>query len=152
MKDRYKLMIIHLILFISTLGIGMITEKPYRYVNEFSWVILLVNTIVFLILINQFKVKENSVMKYLLIILGIFIILIIDKDYFYSSYIQSTPDIIFPFSILLLSNVIILPFVPIFDCIYILNLFNMSFIMIPLYIVMLMNVSKKVLKLRRKIE
>ena len=87
MKDRYKLMIIHLILFISTLGIGMITEKPYRYVNEFSWVILLVNTIVFLILINQFKVKENSVMKYLLIILGIFIILIIDKDYFYSSYI-----------------------------------------------------------------
>ena len=152
MKDRYKLMIIDLILFISTLGIGMITEKPYRYVNEFSWVILLVNTIVFLILINQFKVKENSVMKYLLIILGIFIILIIDKDYFYSSYIQSTPDIIFPFSILLLSNVIILPFVPIFDCIYILNLFNMSFIMIPLYIVMLMNVSKKVLKLRRKIE
>ena len=99
MKDRYKLMIIHLILFISTLGIGMITEKPYRYVNEFSWVILLVNTIVFLILINQFKVKENSVMKYLLIILGIFIILIIDKDYFYSSYLQSTPDIIYPFSI-----------------------------------------------------
>ena len=96
MKDRYKLIIIHLILFILTLGISVITEKPYRYVNEFSWVILLVNTILFLILINQFKVKENSVMKYLLIILGIFIILIIDKDYFYSLYIQSTSDIIFP--------------------------------------------------------
>ena len=152
MKDRYKLMIIHLILFISTLGIGMITEKPYRYVNEFSWVILLVNTIVFLILINQFKVKENSVMKYLLIILGIFIILIIDKDYFYSSYIQSTPDIIFPYSILILSNVLIVPFVFIFNCIYTLNLFNISFIIIPLYIIILMIASKKVLKLNEKRE
>lgn len=152
MKDRYKLIIIHLILFILTLCIGVITEKPYRYVNEFSWVILLVNTMIFLILIKQFKVKENSVMKYLLIILGIFIILIIDKDYFYSSYIQSTPDIIFPYSILILSNVVILPFVPIFGCIYILNLFNMSFIMIPLYIIILMNVSKKVLKLSPKRE
>lgn len=152
MKDRYKLIIIHLILFILTLGISVITEKPYRYVNEFSWVILLVNTILFLILINQFKVKENSVMKYLLIILGIFIILIIDKDYFYSLYIQSTSDIIFPYSILILSNFIILPFLPIFDCIYILNLFNMPFIMIPLYIIILMNVSKKVLKLSQKRE
>ncbi|MBC5628971.1 hypothetical protein H8S20_08710 [Clostridium sp. NSJ-6] len=152
MKDRYKLTIIHLILFISALGIGVITEKPYRYVNEFSWVILLVNTMLFLILIKQFKVKENSIIKYLLIILGIFIILIIDKDYFYSSYIQSTPDIIFPYSILILSNVLIVPFVFIFDCIYTLNLFNISFIIIPLYIIILMIASKKVLKLNGKRE
>ena len=149
MKDRYKLIVIHLILFISTFGIGVITEKTYVYVNKFSWIILLVNTILFLILIKQFRVKENSIMKYLLIILGIFIILIIDKDYFYSSYIQSTPNIIFPYSILILSNIIILPFVPIFDCIYTLNLFNISFIMIPSYIIILMIASKKVLKLSK---
>ena len=87
MKDRYKLIIIHLILFISALGIGVITKNSYRYFNKISLVILLVNKILFLILIKQFKVKENSIIKYLLIILGIFIILIIDKDYFYSSYI-----------------------------------------------------------------
>lgn len=152
MKDRYKLIIIHLILFISAFGIGAITEKPYRYVNKFSWVILLVNTILFLILIKHFKVKENSIIKYLLIILGIFIILIIDKDYFYSAYIQSTPNIIFPYSILILSNVITLPFVAIFDCIYILKLFNISFIIIPSYIIILMITSKKVLKLSKKRE
>lgn len=152
MKDRYKLIIIHIIVFISAFGIGVITEKPYRYVNKFSWVILLVNTILFLILIKQFKVKENSIIKYLLIILGIFIILIIDKDYFYSLYIQSTPNIIFPYSILILSNVITLPFVAIFDCIYMLNLFNISFIIIPSYIIILMIITKKVLKLSKKRE
>lgn len=152
MKDRYKLIIIHLILFISALGIGVITKNSYRYFNKISWVILLVNTILFLILINQFKVKENSIIKYLLIILGIFIILIIDKDYFYSSYIQSTPNTIFPYSILLLSNVITLPFVDIFYCIYMLNLFNISFIIIPSYIIILMIITKKVLKLSKKRE
>lgn len=152
MKDRYKLIIIHLILFISAFGIGVITKNSYRYVNKISWVILLVNTILFLILIKQFKVKENSIIKYLLIILGIFIILIIDKDYFYSSYIQSTPNIIFPYSILILSNVIILPFISIFDCIYMLNLFNISFIIIPSYIIILMIITKKVLKLSKKRE
>ena len=79
----------------------------------------------------------------MLIILGIFIILIIDKDYFYSSYIQSTPNIIFPYIILILSNVILVPFVCIFDCIYMLNLFNISFIIIPSYIIILMIITKK---------
>lgn len=145
MKDRCKLILIHIILCILSLAIGKITKRPYRYINDFSWMILLVNTIIFLILIRQFKVKENSVIKYLLIILGVFIILIIDKDYFYSIYTQSTPDITFPYSILILSYIIVLPFILIFDFIYTLNLFDMAFIIIPSYIIMLMISSKKII-------
>lgn len=93
-------------------------------------------------MIKKFKVKKSSV----IIILDIFIILIIDKDYFYASYIQSTPDIMFPFGVLLLSNLVILHFIPIFDVIYISNLFKLSFIIIPLYMGILMIISKGFIK------
>lgn len=149
MKDKYKLALIYFILFIPTVLLGSLLKSSLQHYNESSWIILLVNAILFLTLTKVLKINSAIVSKFLLIILVLFIILIIDKDLFYSSFTQSTPTLIFPVSFLALINLFLLPFIPIFHILYSLNIFNLSFIVIPFYIITLMFINRKLESLNK---
>lgn len=150
MKDKEKFLLIYVILLIPTLIIGMVTQKPFISVNDFAWVILLFNTVVFLVSLRLFKVESQSALFFLTYILVIFIILIIDKDYFYAAYIQSTPMCIFPKVVLDICIILALPFIPIFEVLFNLNIFSLSAIIIPAFIAILMTFSKMVIEFNRK--
>lgn len=150
MKDKEKFLMIYVILLIPTLIIGKITQKPFIAVNDFAWIILLFNTVVFLVSLRLFKVESQSTLFFLMYILVIFIILIMDKDYFYAAYIQSTPTCIFPKFFLNICIILTLPFTPIFEVLYTLNIFGFSAIIIPAFIGILMILSKVVIEFHGK--
>ncbi|SHH72351.1 hypothetical protein SAMN02745196_01202 [Clostridium collagenovorans DSM 3089] len=150
MKDKEKFLLIYVILIIPTLIIGMATQKPFISVNNFAWIIVLFNTVVFLVSLRLFKVESQSALFFLTYILVIFIILIIDKDYFYAAYIQSTPTCIFPKVVLNICIILAVPFIPIFEVLFNLNIFSLSAIIIPAFIGILMTLSKVVIEFNRK--
>lgn len=150
MKDKEKFLMIYVILLIPTLIIGKITQKPFIAVNDFAWIILLFNTVVFLVSLRLFKVESQSTLFFLIYILVIFIILIIDKDYLYAAYIQSTPTYILPKVVLDICIILILPFIPIFEVLFTLNIFGLSAIIIPAFIGILMILSKVVIEFNIK--
>lgn len=106
---------------------------------------LLFNLALFILLIKYKNINKNLISKFLFIIFLLFIPLIIDIDYFVSSYTQSTPILIFPDIILFILNIILIPFIFIFEILFNLGLIKFSFIIIPLFFYILYIIIKKIL-------
>ncbi|MEG1204754.1 MAG: hypothetical protein RSE00_05855, partial [Clostridia bacterium] len=85
------------------------------------------------------------VSKFLIVIMLLFIPLIIDTDYFISSYMQNTVNLIFPESVLFICNLFLIPFVYIFEILFKFNIIKLSYIVIPAYIFGLNYINKKML-------
>lgn len=150
MLKKYPLLIIYLSMFIPTFILYEMFSNPYKYYNEGSLFILLFNTILFLTLIKLFKINKKKIIIFFFIILILFIIPIIDKDLFYSTYVQSTPNqLMFPIVDAIIS-MILAPFILIFDYLYSLGVFDLCYLLIPLYIILLMCSSILILSFNNK--
>ena len=142
-------MLIYFLMFIITGILNSIFYTPYGS-NSDAGVILICNTICFLVLSKIFKVNKNTITKLLVIILLLFAILITDKDMFYSNYVQCTPD---PLTFPILSCIlyfVLLPFTVIFNVLYNLNLFDLSFVFIPAYFIIVIFINRLILSLGKK--
>ncbi|GAA0084814.1 hypothetical protein UT300007_12530 [Clostridium sp. CTA-7] len=156
MKDIYKLTLIHLLLFIQTIVIGYLFDFNNKYeiyvrMNSgyaaiISIILLIINVIVFTVLAKKFNVRSSSVIFYYIFILLLFSVLIIDKDYLLSAYKLSTPIELLPLGYLSpIVNIILLPFVFIFDFLYIIGVYDFSYIIIPCFIGLIIVINRKII-------
>lgn len=144
MKEKIKLLLIYLFTLVITIIISIVF--PHKSIDIIGLIlIILFNVTLFILLIKYLNINKSLISKFLFIIVLLFIPLIIDVDYFISSYIQSTPNLIFPEMILAISNIILIPYVYIFDILFRLGVIEISFIIIPLFFYMLYIVIKKIL-------
>lgn len=145
-NETLKLVIIYIFLYASSLVVGFKVDNKYTTMTENVYVILIINTILFIGLAKIFNVKFKKVRNFIIGLMAFFIVFIIDKDYFLSWFHQSTPnDSILSFITYPL-NIILLPFVGIFEALYNFGLFDFSFIIVPMYFLFLIFVMKKICK------
>lgn len=145
-NETLKLVIIYIFLYASSLVVGFKVDNKYTPMTENAHVILIINTIFFIGLVKIFSVKFKKVRNFIIGLMAFFIVFIIDKDYFLSWFYQSTPnDSILSFITYPL-NIILLPFVGIFEALYNFGLFDFSFIIVPMYFLFLIFVMKKICK------
>lgn len=144
MREKIKLLLIYLFIVIVTIII-LITFS-HNSINTIELILMLLfNLALFILLIKYKNISKNLISKFLFIIFLLFIPLIIDIDYFVSSYTQSTPILIFPDIILFILNIILIPFISIFEILFNLGLIKFSFIIIPLFFYILYIIIKKIL-------
>lgn len=144
MREKIKLLLIYLFILIVTIII-LITFS-HNSINTIELVLMLLfNLALFILLIKYKNISKNLISKFLFIIFLLFIPLIIDIDYFVSSYTQSTPILIFPDIILFILNIILIPFISIFEILFNLGLIKFSFIIIPLFFYIPYIIIKKIL-------
>lgn len=144
MKEKIKLILIYLFTLILTIIISIVFS--HKSINTIGLIfMLLFNIALFIFLIRYMNISKDLISKFLFIIFLLFIPLIIDIDYFISSYIQSTPTLIFPEIILIILNIILIPYVYIFDILFRLGIIEFSFIIIPLFFYILYIIIKKIL-------
>lgn len=145
-NETLKLVIIYIFLYASSLVVGFKVDNKYTPMTENAHVILIINTILFIGLVKIFSVKFKKVRNFIIGLMAFFIVFIIDKDYFLSWFYQSTPnDSILSFITYPL-NIILLPFVGIFEALYNFGLFDFSFIIVPMYFLFLIFDMKKICK------
>lgn len=145
-NETLKFVIIYIFLYASSLVVGFKVDNKYTPMTENAHVILIINTIFFIGLVKIFSVKFKKVRNFIIGLMAFFIVFIIDKDYFLSWFYQSTPnDSILSFITYPL-NIILLPFVGIFEALYNFGLFDFSFIIVPMYFLFLIFVMKKICK------
>lgn len=145
-NETLKLVIIYILLYITTLNVGFMVDKEYTPMTENAHIILIINTILFIGLVKLFNAKFKWVRNFIIGVMLFFIVFIIDKDYFLSWFYQSTPnDNILSFITYPL-NIILLPFVGIFEILYNLGVFDFSFIIVPMYFFFLIFFMKKICK------
>ncbi|MDZ5253630.1 hypothetical protein [Clostridium sp. LIBA-8841] len=145
-NETLKLVIIYIFLYASSLVVGFKVDNKYTPMTENAHVILIINTILFIGLVKIFSVKFKKVRNFIIGLMAFFIVFIIDKDYFLSWFYQSTPnDSILSFITYPL-NIILLPFVGMFEVLYNFGLFDFSFIIVPMYFLFLIFVMKKICK------
>lgn len=144
MKEKIKLLLIYLFTLIMTIMVSIVFS--HNSINIIGLIfIILFNVILFILLIKYMNINKSLISKLLFVIVLLFIPLIIDIDYFISSYIQSTPTLIFPEIILIILNIILIPYVYIFDILFRLGIIKFSFIIIPLFFYILYIIIKKIL-------
>ena len=143
-NETLKLVIIYIFLYASSLAVGFKVDNKYTPMTENAHVILIINTILFIGLVKIFSVKFKKVRNFIIGLMAFFIVFIVDKDYFLSGFQQSTPnDNILSFITYPL-NIILLPFVGIFEALYNFGLFDFSFIIVPIYFLFLIFAMKKI--------
>lgn len=136
LRDRYKLLILYILLFIQTMILGHFLNlydmyNPQLYAKKTGAISII--SIVFVIVVSKIlKVNYKNIIKFWVVILVLLSCLIIDNGYLYSSYIQSTyvevPILSYftPFIYLIL-----IPFRGIFDLAYLMGVYKLSYIIVP---------------------
>lgn len=143
-SEKIKLVLIYLFTLIVTIIISIVfSHKSISTIGLIS--MLLFNIALFILLVKYMNISKDLISKFLFIIFLLFIPLIIDIDYFVLSYTQSTPILIFPDIVLFILNVILIPFIYIFEILFNLGVSEFSFIIIPLFLYILYIVIKKIL-------
>ncbi len=143
-SEKIKLLLIYLFTLIVTIIISIIFSN--QSINTIGLIfMLLFNITLFIFLTKYMNISGSLISKFLFIIFLLFIPLIIDIDYFVSSYIQSTPVLIFPDIILFILNIILIPFIYIFEILFNLGVIKFSFIIIPLFFYILYIIIKKII-------
>ncbi|GAA0859260.1 MULTISPECIES: hypothetical protein [Clostridium] len=147
-KDTYKILIIY---FISTIVSMVVAEWIVKYdfikiyLRNYLWV-LIIFTIVFLTLIRLLKVKFKSVLIFLGIIMFLLLFVLLNLDSLIS--LGSTPDEgIFPI-MYLIAFYTTLPFQSVINVLIGYDIENLSYIMVPIYIVILNFLSYIILKFK----
>ena len=150
LKDTYKIIIIYFITTIVSMIIaGLIIKNEYiiSELRNYLWV-LIIFTILFLILISLFKVKFKSVIIFLGIIMFLLIFVLLNMDFFISQW--STPDEGI-FSIMgFISIYLTLPFLSIINVLVGYDIGKFSYIIVPVYMVVLSLLSYVTLKFKLK--
>lgn len=145
-NETLKLVIIYIFLYASSLVVGFKVDNKYTPMTENAHIIIITNTILFIVLVKLFNVKFKFVRNFIIGLMTLFIVFIVDKDYFLSGFQQATPnDNILSFITYPL-NIILLPFVGIFEALYNFGLFDFSFIIVPIYFLFLIFAMKKICK------
>ena len=149
-KDIYKILIIYFITTISSMAVaGWLVEYDYIkiYLRNYLWVLIMF-TLIFLILIKLFKVKFKSVLIFLGIIMVLLTFLLLNTDFFIS--IASTPNpIIFPL-ITFIAMYTTLPFQSVINALVGYDIGYLSYIIVPIYMVVLVLLSYITLKFKIK--
>ncbi|WP_194191577.1 hypothetical protein [Clostridium chrysemydis] len=136
-SDSFKITVIYVISTIATMILAQFIVK-YGYIKSelknYLWVVVFF-TVLFLALIKLFKVKYKSILLFLGIIMFFLIFILINIDIFVS--IGSTPDAgLFP----ILTFIAIYTTLP-FQCIIITlvgyDLWELSYVIVPIYIALL---------------
>lgn len=146
LKEVYKIIIIY---FITTV-VSMISVKfivKYEFVQEnlknYIW-ILLIFTLIFLILVKLFKVRFKSVVIFFSIIMFLLIFVMINLDRFFSPW--STPSKeIFPF-ISYIALYTTIPFQIVINVLLGFRIEHLSYIIVPIYILLMVLLSYFTLK------
>lgn len=142
MNKKIQLPLIFLCTSITTIIITLIFLPKEPSVLSLVCLILF-NNILFILIIRHCDIDKHLITKFFFLIAALFIPLIIDNDYFYSSYIQSTPITFFSESILAFLSIILYPHTCIFYILYKLDIFEMVFIVIPCYIFLIYVITRK---------
>ena len=150
LKDSYKMIIIYLIsTIISGVMAGLVVKIDYIkfYLRNYLWV-LIIFTIVFLTLIRVFKVKFKGVLIFLGIIMVLLVFLLLNADFLISP--GTTPDDgIFPF-MGLIGFYTTLPFQSVIHTLVGYDLGKLSYIAVPIYMLLLSILSYCTLKFKSK--
>lgn len=141
MNNKFKLLITYIILILFTLVIFSFIKLSAN-IQKYSIFILILNSLSFLILSKKFDIDKKIVTIFLLIILGLLLILNIDKHVFSYAYYYNTiiPEILLP-----ILSLMVYPFLPIFKVMAQFNILSISYFIIPLFIFILIYVSRKIL-------
>lgn len=141
--DKLKITMTYILLYIVTIVVGSKVDYAYTSITENAYIILIINTILFIFLIKLFNVKFKAVKWFIIGIMTCFFICIVDRGYFLSGFQQSMinksiiPFITYPL------NIILLPFAGLFDWLYSIGMFDLSVIIIPVYFLLLLFIFKK---------
>lgn len=150
LKDIYKIIIIYFITTVVSMIIaGLVIKNEYSIseLRNYLWV-LIIFTISFLILISLFKVKFKSVIIFLGIIMFLLIFVLLNLDFFISQW--STPDEgIFPI-MSFISIYLTLPFQSVINVLVGYDIGKFSYIMVPMYMVVVSLLSYVTLKFKLK--
>lgn len=144
MNKKIQLSLIYLVTVVISNIVALCFFPKYPEISSLGFVMLF-NIILFLIIIKCFNIPKHLILKLIILIEILFIPLIIDSNYFISSYIQSTPTTFFPESILALLATVLYPHTNIFYILFKLNISEISFIIIPCYFLCIYAIIKRIL-------
>ena len=152
-KDSYKMMIIYFITTIISMIVAGFVVVEHEFIKSelknYLWV-LIIFTISFLVFIRLFRVRFKSVLIFLGIIMFLLLFVLINLDFFVS--IGSTPDDgMFPimFNIAFYTT---LPFQTVINTLIGYGIENLSYIVVPVYMLMLSFLSYTTIKFKGKSE
>lgn len=150
LKDSNKILIVYFITTVVSMAVSNLVVE-YDYIKSdlknYFWV-LIVFTILFLILIRLFKVKYQSVLIFLGIIMFLLLFVLLNLDLFISRW--STPDITIFTTMSFIAIYTTLPFQSIINILVGYDMGNFSYIMVPIYILSLSLFSYFTLKFKVK--
>lgn len=144
MKEKIKLLLLYLLITTITHMISIMFLQDLNSIKTLIC-IMIVNVTILIFLMKYTSIDKVLVPKFLFLIFLLFIPLIIDNDYFLSAYIQSTPTTFFSEKILAILSIILYPHTYIFYILYRLDMLQMCFIIIPVYLYLIYSIMKKVL-------
>lgn len=145
-KRTYKLLYMHLLLTILAYVLLNLQQKPVIVTKVFIGIFTL---IIFLMLIylKIFKVSIISLNRYFIFLSILFSILIINIDNFSMYMMQTTIDMpLYMSVVVIIINILLLPFTFLVRIIYDLGFINYSFLIIPIFLLSLYLISKKIIK------
>ena len=150
LKDSNKILIVYFITTVVSMVVSNLVVE-YNYIksdlkNYFG--VLIVFTILFLILIRLFKVKYQSVLIFLGIIMFLLLFVLLNLDLFISRW--STPDVTIFTTMSFIAIYTTLPFQSIINSLVGYDMGNLSYIMVPIYILSLSLFSYFTLKFKVK--
>lgn len=143
MNKKLQLSIIYFIMVAISNIVALCFTPELPEILSVGFLILL-NIIVFMLLVKYFNIPKPLILKFIILIGTLFIPLIIDNDYFISSYIQSTPVTFFPEIILAILTILLYPYTGIFYILFKLNISKIAFIIIPCCFLCIYNIIKSV--------
>lgn len=149
-REMIKIIIIYLITTITSMIVARFVVE-YDYIKSelknYLWVLIIFTTL-FLILIRLFKVKFKAVLIFLGVITFLLLFLLLNLDVFIS--IASTPDkVIFPIMFLISLNITI-PFQWVINTLVGYDIGRLSYIILPIYVMVLVLLSYITLKFNIK--
>ena len=147
-KEIYKILIVYFIAtIVSMIVAGWIVKYDYIKIclRNYLWV-LIIFTIVFLTLIRLLKVEFKSVLIFLGIIMFLLLFVLLNLDFLIS--LGSTPDEgIFPI-MYLIAFYTTLPFQSVINVLIGYDIENLSYIIVPIYMIILIFLSYSILKFK----
>lgn len=149
-SDMLKIIMIYLITtIVSMIVSGFVVEYDYikSELKNYLWVLIMFTTL-FLILIRLFKVKFKTVLIFLGVIMFLLVFLLLNLDIFIS--ITSTPDkVIFP-KMCFIAIYTTIPFQCVIKTLVGYDIGKLSYIILPIYMIVLVLLSHITLKFNIK--
>ena len=151
LRDSFKIITVYfIIIVVSIIVTNLVVKYEYikGYLKNYFWV-LSIFTILFLILIRLFKVKYKSVLIFLGIIIFLLLFVLINLNIFFISRWGTPNEIIFPI-ISIVAIYTTLPFQSVINTLVGYDLGNLSYIILPIYMLVLALLSYITLNFKAK--